>query len=101
MALSSIDPEIVEELKPWKAAVDERANKVHGETMLQLENVFCNIGECPLGNLITDAFVHEFVKVAEPNSWTYASIAVLNAVAMRNNISIRSKSIPSAINRSS
>lgn len=88
------DPEIVEELKPWKAAVDALGNKVHGETRVQLDKSPCELGECQMGNLITDAFVHDFVKRAELNSWTYASIAVLNAVAVRNTINIGSKSLP-------
>uniref|UniRef100_A0A336MEE1 apyrase n=1 Tax=Culicoides sonorensis TaxID=179676 RepID=A0A336MEE1_CULSO len=72
------DPEIIEEVKPWKTEIDEIANKVHGETRVFLDSSSCYTSECPLGNLITDSFLVKDV----------VSIAVINAAGVRSSINI-------------
>uniref|UniRef100_A0A0C9RXV0 apyrase n=2 Tax=Fopius arisanus TaxID=64838 RepID=A0A0C9RXV0_9HYME len=81
------DPDMLKALAPWKIAVDKLSNKVVGESRVELRH-FCRIGECNIGNLITDAMIDGFVEKAENKSfWSYAAIAVMNGGGVRAGIS--------------
>lgn len=86
-----LDKAIVEELKPWKAAVDAVATQVHGYSRVVLESLPCMMRECNIGNFITDAFVQPFIDIAGENEWTYASIAIQNSGGIRTSLSKGSK----------
>lgn len=88
---SSSDPTIVEELKPWKEAVDAVAMTVHGYSTVLLEQPSCIKGECNIGNLVTDSYVHHFIDKAAEDEWTYASIAIQQAGGIRTSLSKGSK----------
>uniref|UniRef100_A0A336KUY8 apyrase n=1 Tax=Culicoides sonorensis TaxID=179676 RepID=A0A336KUY8_CULSO len=81
------DPEIMEELKPYKEQVDAIGNKVHGESRVLLEKPPCVRGECSLGNFVTDSYVDHFIPLAGDGEWTYSSIAVQNAGGVRTSLS--------------
>jgi 5'-nucleotidase len=51
------DPEIIEELKPWKEEVDKYQTKKVGRITFSLDQS-CLDRECGMGNLLTDAMVH-------------------------------------------
>lgn len=46
------------ELAPWKAIVDEQGKRLVGVSNVQLKKSDCSQGECNIGSLITDSFVH-------------------------------------------
>jgi len=51
----------VQAMKPWKEIIDAEGKKVIGSTAVFLDssNSACRMGECNMGNLITNAFVDE------------------------------------------
>lgn len=48
------DPQIVEELAPWKEEIDKIQNRVIGTTKFDFTLSACYAQECVMGNLITD-----------------------------------------------
>lgn len=80
----------MEQLQPWKETVDELSYKIHGETKIRLMKSPCMERECPIGDLIADSFAHEFIRLAEDDAWTYASIAFINADGVRSDIHVGS-----------
>ncbi|KAJ4433449.1 hypothetical protein ANN_15752 [Periplaneta americana] len=82
------DPDTVEALRPWKEEIDVQANRVIGSTKVLLDESSdaCKKGECNIGNLVTDAFVNEYTKYAQPGSWTRAAIAFINSGGIRTSI---------------
>ena len=52
---------ILEELKPWKAQVQAIISETLGRTFVFLDGnrLSCRMRECNLGNLITDAVIHQ------------------------------------------
>ncbi|XP_051165507.1 apyrase-like isoform X2 [Leptopilina boulardi] len=83
------DPEILAALQPWKEEADKQGSIEIGETKVYLQGLqTCRRGECNLGNLITDAMIDYYVKENVNNTyWTNAAIAVINAGAIRSDIS--------------
>lgn len=80
------DPEMLRALEPWKKQVDALGGKVIGSTRVKMPKS-CRVGECNMGNMITDAMIESFVDQAEDESyWTYASIAVTNGGGIRSPI---------------
>ncbi|XP_034952449.1 apyrase-like [Chelonus insularis] len=80
------DPEMLKALEPWKAQVDEIGKKVIGRSKVELKRD-CRVGECNIGNMITDAMVDFYVNRPENESfWTYAAIAVTNGGGVRSSI---------------
>ncbi|XP_060524942.1 apyrase-like isoform X2 [Cylas formicarius] len=81
------DPEITKALDPWKQQISAYGNEIVGSSMVELR-VGCYDKECLLGNLIADSMVFAYLDHAENNSWTYASIAIINAAGMRAGLEI-------------
>lgn len=50
------DPEIVEELKPWKSVVDAIQNRLVGTTKYDISSYRCYEGDCAMGSLAADAY---------------------------------------------
>jgi len=48
-------------MKPWKEIIDAEGRKVIGSTAVFLDSSSsaCRMGECNIGNLITNAYVDE------------------------------------------
>nr|CAD7201880.1 unnamed protein product [Timema douglasi] len=80
------DPEIVAELEPFRLEVEQLGSMPIGRTRVRLSRP-CSLGECSLGNMITDAMVEEYVALAPENAWTYAAIAMMNSGGIRAEIS--------------
>lgn len=83
------DPQVVRELIPWRAIVDEQSKRVIGHTRVELNRTECYFGECNLGNLFADSFVHHYAanEAADEGMWTKAAIALVNAGGMRASFS--------------
>lgn len=58
----SPDADIVRELRPWQKEVDIIGDREVGRTKVLLSRANCRLGECNLGNFITDAFV-DYVSI--------------------------------------
>ncbi|XP_015438966.1 PREDICTED: apyrase-like [Dufourea novaeangliae] len=87
------DPVMLEALKPWKVAVDEKSLSVIGRSRVYLSNG-CRKSECNLGNLITDAMVDSYVEKAENETfWTYAAVACMNPGGIRAPIESMGKDV--------
>lgn len=83
------DPEILREMEPWKAMVDEVALREIGTIKTTLYQRDCAFGECNIGSFITDAFVDYFVShpdYQEPGGWTYGTISYTNAGGIRTTL---------------
>ncbi|KAH0547161.1 apyrase-like [Cotesia glomerata] len=80
------DPEMLKALEPWKKQVDALGSKVIGRTKVKMPKT-CRVGECNIGNMITDAMIESFIDRAEDESyWSFASIAVTNGGGIRSPI---------------
>ncbi|KAJ8919180.1 hypothetical protein NQ315_012167 [Exocentrus adspersus] len=82
------DLEINQELQPWKDIIDVQGEVVIGSTLVTLSRSTCRYAECTLGDFVTDAMVYAWMDEAEEGSWTYASIAIINAGGLRTDIQI-------------
>lgn len=83
------DADIVEQLKPWKEAVDAIGQRVVGEVKAMLYQKDCAVNECNIGNFVTDAFVDYFVAHEDyqvDDGWAYATVAITNAGGIRTNL---------------
>ncbi|XP_055644093.1 apyrase-like [Toxorhynchites rutilus septentrionalis] len=82
-----LDPQIVQELKPWKEMVDQLAYRNVGSSRVVLSKRECRTGECNLGSFVADSFVDYYVRRSESsNEWTYASIGITNDGGMRTSL---------------
>lgn len=77
------DPEVLELLAKYRPAVEELTNDKYGVSKVELARN-CTNYECNLGNLITDAWVYSRVQQYNGPGWTDASIAFVNAGAIRS-----------------
>eukprot|EP00112_Aurelia_sp_Birch-Aquarium-sp1_P017214 Seg397.28 transcript_id=Seg397.28/GoldUCD/mRNA.D3Y31 product=5'-nucleotidase protein_id=Seg397.28/GoldUCD/D3Y31 len=78
----SKDSEIVADVVKMKGPVDAVAKQKIGQTLVNLdgERSSCRLGECILGNLVTDAAVFQVAsKNMATNVWTSASVALWTA----------------------
>lgn len=85
------DPEIMREMEPWKAVVDEVANRELGSVKTTLYQRDCARDECTFGSFVTDAFVDHFVNhpdyQEDDGSWTYGTVSCTNAGGIRTALS--------------
>ncbi|CAH0559286.1 unnamed protein product [Brassicogethes aeneus] len=77
---------IDKDLQPWQEEIDQVGNKVLGNSLVHLDGYNCYQKECTMGNMITDAFVYNYISKAEKGSWTYASIAIINSGGVRSSL---------------
>lgn len=84
----SLDHQILDELKPWKAYIDSIGSHVVGHSSITMERDGCNSGECALGDFITDIFVNHYATKATKaaDEWTAAAIAIVNTGGLRTTI---------------
>lgn len=80
------DPQIVEELKPWKAEVDKMGLRQIGTTLLMLNRSPCSYQECNIANLVTDSIRRAAIKRAGADEWTAAEIAINNVGGIRTSL---------------
>ncbi|XP_055549436.1 apyrase-like [Wyeomyia smithii] len=82
------DPQIVQELLPWKEQVDVLANRPVGSSRVLLSKDGCRVAECNFGDLVADAFVdyHARHRDSTDDEWTAASIGITNDGGMRTSL---------------
>ena len=84
------DEDIVTELQPWKAIVDEVGQRDVGVIKTTLDERDCEYAECNIGNFIADAFVDYFINhpdyQSDDDSWTYGTIATIHAGGIRTSL---------------
>lgn len=86
--------DILEELEPWKNNIASQSSKEVGRTRVFLDGrrTTCRMRECNVGNLITDAFVHQLLKFPKmEDQWGKVGIAIVNSGGIRNSIDERSR----------
>lgn len=89
------DPVVVRELEPWRKIIDAQARTVIGRSRVAMNRTNCFFGECNLGNIFTDSFVHYYTAnlTADAGEWTQASIGLMNAAGLRTSLPNGSKRI--------
>ncbi|XP_045479612.1 apyrase-like [Harmonia axyridis] len=80
------DQEYLNELMPYSDVVRKSGNDIIGSTLVRLERDDCRMGECLLGNFVTDAMVFSYIITAPKASWTKAAIALMNTGGLRTSI---------------
>ncbi|KAH8254831.1 hypothetical protein KR032_012433 [Drosophila birchii] len=82
--------EVQEFLAKHRQVIDDLERHVVGTTSVFLngDRKSCGYGECNFGNIIADSFVYARVKetLQDRDSWTDASIGIINAGAIRASI---------------
>ncbi|XP_032791055.2 snake venom 5'-nucleotidase isoform X2 [Daphnia magna] len=87
------DPQVVQQLIPYREEVDALSEQEVGKTLVFLDGtrISCRMFECNLGNFIADAYVHLFTKFAGPGQWSKVGIALVNSGAIRSSIDERAR----------
>lgn len=76
------DPEVLELLETYRPSIAEFQRHIIGQSSVFL-NGTCKFGECNLGNLLTDAMVHAYVRRYRGPNWTDAAVALFNSGGIR------------------
>uniref|UniRef100_A0A336LSS0 apyrase n=1 Tax=Culicoides sonorensis TaxID=179676 RepID=A0A336LSS0_CULSO len=77
------DPEIEEEMKPWKKAVDKTGNRIIGKSKVLIDHSKCKVMECNAGNFVTDVMVESFQNITGHKK---VVLAIYNAGGVRASI---------------
>lgn len=84
------DPEIIAAMAPWKAVVDQVAQRHIATVKTTLYQRDCAFGECNIGSFVTDAFVNYFMDHPDyqenDDSWTYGTVSCTNAGGIRTTL---------------
>ncbi|CAK1545464.1 unnamed protein product [Leptosia nina] len=80
------DAEVMEKINQYLPRINELARRKVGESKVHLSSD-CRCGECNLGNLICDAFMHAALDRASGDRWHYAHFCAMNRGAIRADIS--------------
>ncbi|KFM64977.1 5'-nucleotidase, partial [Stegodyphus mimosarum] len=85
------DLETLELLKPYEEDVALRSKWTIGKTnvLLQGGSSACRMGECNIGNLITDGCLDYIIKNPTEKGWSFVAVAVWNSGAIRSSIDER------------
>nr|XP_019551817.2 apyrase-like [Aedes albopictus] len=82
-----LDPQILQEMIPWREEVDVLAYRHVGSSLVVLSKAECRTGECNFGSFVADAFVDYYTQRPESsNEWTYAAIGITNDGGMRTSL---------------
>lgn len=79
------DRDVVQALQPWKERINAKGSQAIGITDVPLLKVPCHSQECPLGNLITDAFA-QYASAQEKS--TVSTIALLPCGSIHTSFNI-------------
>ncbi|KAL3266931.1 hypothetical protein HHI36_011081 [Cryptolaemus montrouzieri] len=80
------DPVYLADLKPYSEEVNIRGDSIIGSSLVRLERDDCRMGECLLGNFVTDAMVYEYIEKSPTKYWTKAAISLMNTGSLRTTI---------------
>ncbi|XP_012550294.1 apyrase isoform X1 [Bombyx mori] len=78
-------PDVLEKIKVYQPLIEEQASVEVGSSLVHLSSR-CACGECNLGSLICDAFMHEVMDRAQGNNWHHAHFCVINQGGIRVDI---------------
>ncbi|XP_045518128.1 apyrase-like [Pieris brassicae] len=78
-------PDVMEKINEYLPRIDELAKRKVGESKVLL-SADCRCGECNLGNLICDAFMHAVMNKATGSNWHYAHFCTMNRGSIRSDI---------------
>ncbi|KAI8494629.1 5'-nucleotidase [Branchiostoma belcheri] len=83
------DSEVLEMVTDLKERLNH-TKEVIGRTNVFLQGVYetCTVMECNMGNLITDAMVHQNIKYPDEMNWNDVAIAVYNSDSIRASMRI-------------
>lgn len=83
------DESILKELVPFRQQLEDKMKQQIGRTFVFLDGnrQSCRLRECNLGNLETDAIVHENAKYPDDMKWAHTSLAVQNGGGIRASVS--------------
>ncbi|XP_050733908.1 snake venom 5'-nucleotidase-like [Eriocheir sinensis] len=83
------DEGILKELEPFRKEMEEKMKNPIARTFVFLDGSrkSCRLGECNLGNLLTDAIVHENAKYPDDRKWALTSLAVHHGGGIRSSVS--------------
>ncbi|KAI8513902.1 5'-nucleotidase [Branchiostoma belcheri] len=83
------DPDVLEMVTDLKERLNH-TKEVIGRTNVFLQGVYetCTVMECNMGNLITDAMVHQNIKYPDEMNWNDVAIAVYNSDSIRASMRI-------------
>lgn len=76
------DPEVLALLETFRPSITAFQRHIIGESRVFL-NGTCKFGECNLGNMLTDAMVHGYVRRYRGPHWTDTALAVFNSGGIR------------------
>ncbi|CAG5132255.1 unnamed protein product, partial [Candidula unifasciata] len=82
------DNETEELVAKYIPKIEAMKSTIIGEAFVDLlaDRVRCRTTECNLGNLVTDAVVHQNLQHTDPESWTDVGIALVNAGSFRSSL---------------
>ncbi|XP_045504019.1 apyrase-like [Colias croceus] len=80
-------PDVIEKINQYLPEIDALAKRKVGESRVHLSSS-CSCGECNLGSLICDAFMHAALKLAEGDNWNYGHFCVTNTGGIRSDIEV-------------
>ncbi|XP_035217961.1 snake venom 5'-nucleotidase-like [Stegodyphus dumicola] len=85
------DLETLELLKPYEEDVALRSKWTIGKTNVLLQGgaSVCRMGECNIGNLITDGCLDYIIKNPTEKGWSFVAVAIWNSGAIRSSIDER------------
>ncbi|KRK06524.1 apyrase isoform X2 [Drosophila yakuba] len=80
------DDIVLQAMVPWQLAMEPIADRIVGQSRVNLQQSQCSRGECNLGNFFTDAMLHAFVRDASSSSedsWSNVTIALTSTGTFR------------------
>lgn len=89
------DQEAERLVKYYENEIESKVSEKVGQTKVFLEGSWreCRLGECAMGNVVTDAYVHGFIALSKWNGnqtgWTQYPIAITCGGDIRNSIDYR------------
>lgn len=83
------EQDILDLLETYRPAINNMTKAVVGSTKVMLNNDICRLKECPLGNLIADAYIYSRAsRVNFESGWTDAPIALQQGGGIRYSIDV-------------
>ncbi|XP_043658106.1 apyrase isoform X2 [Drosophila teissieri] len=80
------DDIVLQAMVPWQLEMEPIADRVVGQSRVNLQQSQCSRGECNLGNFFTDAMLHAFLRDApssSEDSWSNVTIALTSTGTFR------------------
>ncbi|XP_073948296.1 apyrase-like [Choristoneura fumiferana] len=76
------DPQMLEELEPWRLEVDAVGKEVLGRLLTPLSRS-CYSRECNIGSWACDGFLQQLMDRAGGSAWHHAHVCMINAGGLR------------------